>query len=102
MYPSPFKRPLESEFWRSESTNGSYFAPQALTDNFFWILRQKKSQWDFTKYPDFHRSRFFLDIIAPKGPTRPRAEFFWDILRGLQCVDQKLASRPSACPPHAF
>ena len=38
MYPSPFIRALETEFWRSESTNGSSFAPQTLIDNFFWIL----------------------------------------------------------------
>ena len=38
MYPTPFISALESEFWRSESTNGNSFAPQALIDNLFWIL----------------------------------------------------------------
>ena len=36
--PSRFIRALESTFWPSESTNGISFAPQALIDNFFWIL----------------------------------------------------------------
>ena len=38
MYPSPFIRALKSEFWRSESTNGSSFSPQAIVNDFFWIL----------------------------------------------------------------
>ena len=49
--------------------------------------------------PGFHRSRFISDIIAPIGPTRPRADLFLVLLRSLQRVHQEPASRQSACPP---
>ena len=69
-----------------------------LTTSFgFWRLLLR--QWDFTKNPGFHRIRFFPDINALKRLTRPRAEFFWVLLRSLQRVHQETVSRPSACPP---
>ena len=80
MYPSPFIRALETEFWRSESTNGSSFAPQALIDNLLCILATYFAAKEVAV--GFHeksglsqKSFFFFEIIAPKGPTRPRADF---------------------------
>ena len=73
-----------------------------LTTSFgFWrvLLPQKKSQWDFTENPGFHRTRFFLNIIESKGPTRRRDEFFCVLLCSLPRVTPEPASRQSACPP---
>ena len=75
---------------------------QLLTTSFgFWriLLPQKNSQWDFTKNPGFHRTRFFFNIIEAKGPTMPRAEFFCVLLRSLSLVISEPASRWSGCPP---
>ena len=67
----------------------------------FWrlLLLQKKSHRGFDKNPDSDRSRFVFKILAPKGPTRPRAEFFWVSLSSLQRVNAEPTNRPSWCPP---